>query len=115
MVNVLVIEDDSCTQEMFEQLLKAKLPNAEVYSALSLRQAEQWVKVIKFDVAIVDYVLPDGHGLFMQHKLEEMGVKTFFMSGFIANKPEFLPEPKRSFEKIEYNEMIEAISKEVAA
>jgi hypothetical protein len=84
-----------------------------VYAATTIRQAEQWLKTIPLDIAIVDYVLPDGHGLFSRLQLEAKGVKTFFISGFAQTRPDFLKPPDRFYDKIHYDDMIEDIVREV--
>ena len=59
--HILLVEDDQSLQELIEKLLKNN--NYIVSKANNIKEAEKLINLFKFDLMILDVMLPDSTGL----------------------------------------------------
>jgi len=62
-LKVLLVEDSDTARAMVRDLLAQEEPGVELHEAKDLATAIQALRERSYDCALVDYVLPDGHGL----------------------------------------------------
>ncbi|HZX65140.1 MAG TPA: response regulator, partial [Myxococcales bacterium] len=62
-LKVLLVEDSTSARAMVRDLLAQEEPTLELDEASDLATAIQALRERSYDCALVDYVLPDGHGL----------------------------------------------------
>lgn len=79
---VLVIEDEGDIQLIIQSCLGEMV---DMVSAVSLKQAEILLESTRFDLILLDVILPDGNGFDFAHKLknsgQNRGVPLIFLTG----------------------------------
>ena len=78
---ILVVDDHEDTPEMLKLLLSG--PDYEVHAAHSVDEAMQIAKLHEFDLYVLDKRLPDGTGIELCAKLNDLspGIPCIFYSG----------------------------------
>lgn len=66
---ILVVEDDKSISELVEIYLKNE--NYDVYQYSSAEEAMEYIHSIKFDIALLDVMLPKGDGFYLCRKIRE--------------------------------------------
>ena len=72
--HILLVEDDQSLQELIEKLLKNN--NYVVSKANNIEEAEKLINLFKFDLMILDVMLPDSTGLDFYKKRIKDRIKT---------------------------------------
>src|SRR6185437_11762953 len=103
MPKILLIEDDQNLAREIKNFLEAK--QLSVDSAGSLARAEDFLAVSQFDLIVLDFNLPDGHGPNLIKSLRERGILTPILMlteraqitdkicGFEAGTDDYLTKP----------------------
>jgi DNA-binding NtrC family response regulator len=87
---MLLVEDDERIRTVLAQLLR---PYFKVQEAIDGASAEYWIGVRRFDVAFVDYTLPDTNGIDLLRRMRAANpfVRRVITSGSLL--PELFPLP----------------------
>lgn len=72
-LNVLVVDDDSVSRQMVRRLLNCTPVKVEVEEAETAAEAVRILSDKKFDVALLDYRLPDGNAISVLKSLRKYG------------------------------------------
>ena len=110
---VLIVEDDASLVELIRETLLAE--GFAVDAAGSSQAALRKARAGRYDILLLDLILPDADGVILYGKLKNMlpgiGNKTVFMSGFSTETPvtdylkslgaAFLQKPFRSADLLE--------------
>lgn len=86
--NVLIIEDDELVRDLASQVLSNYGYNVQCVS--NLNQANSIVKSNRFDLFLIDIVLPDGNGVDFIESIKGDNAKAAFIlsSGYTEDKPQ---------------------------
>ena len=68
-IHILIIDDDEKIRDLLKQYLKNN--NFFVSTALNASDAEEKLKIIKFDLAIIDIMMPGKDGLQLTKEIRE--------------------------------------------
>jgi two-component system response regulator HydG len=103
---ILLVEDEATTQQLLANVLRREGYSIDV--APSLAEAMNLAGRQSYDLAIVDWRLPDGDGLLVADRAADLGAKTLVMSGYLFQMParrarrhETLMKPLRPSEILE--------------
>ena len=70
---ILLIEDSDTDQFRYRRYLEKEIPNIDLSTAESIKDANLFLAKRKFDCVLLDYLLPDGTGLdFVQNNHEQL-------------------------------------------
>lgn len=72
-LSILVIDDDSVSRQMVRRLLECTTLKVEIEEIETAMQAVQTLSDKKFDIALLDYRLPDGNALTVLKTLRKYG------------------------------------------
>ncbi len=114
---ILVIDDEQGIRELISEAMMAE--GFQVDSASNGGEAIEFIKDNIYDVAIIDFNLPDMNGLTLHHQIKiidkELADNTVFISGLVQKKDHldyfytesagFLPKPFR------INDLLYAVKK----
>lgn len=69
MAKILVMEDEPSVQDLLKMCLEAD--GHMVVTADTVKSAQNWLKEMKFDLAVLDLCLPDGTGIQVCSQIKE--------------------------------------------
>jgi len=86
---ILVIDDDPNVLDLISTLLEAH--GYEVQTAKTSQAALRKARINRYDLVILDLILPDADGVILHGKLKKLlpGIegRTIFMTGFTSKEP----------------------------
>ena len=68
-IHILIVDDDDKIRDLLKQYLKNN--NFFVSTAINASDAEEKLKIVKFDLAIIDIMMPDKDGLQLTKEIRE--------------------------------------------
>ena len=68
-IHILIVDDDDKIRELLKQYLK--INNFFVSTAIDAADAEEKLKIVKFDLAIIDIMMPGKDGLQLTKEIRE--------------------------------------------
>lgn len=82
---ILLLEDEPTTQQLLANVLRREGYSIDV--APSVAEAMNLIGQHCYDLAIIDWRLPDGDGLLVADRAADLGAKTLVMSGYLFQMP----------------------------
>ena len=82
---ILLVEDEATTQQLLANVLRREGYSIDV--APGVAEAMNLVARQPYELAIVDWRLPDGDGLLVADRAADLGAKTLVMSGYLFQMP----------------------------
>ena len=94
LVNVLIVEDNALIARIQQGFMKQVIPeNARIDIAYDCQIAKELTQKNEYDIILVDFGLPDGHGLDLTIYLRGQGIKSLIVA-VSGNLDEKTPEQR---------------------
>ena len=73
-MNVLILEDQIHTQVWLENIANTAFPTTAIKTANTLKEALHLITLDQFDIALIDFKLPDGTGVELISKIKQQTI-----------------------------------------
>lgn len=92
-MKVLIIEDNELAAKIEQLIMKQAAPDAEIYVAPDCATANTLVEKQTYDIILVDFGLPDGHGIELTRTFRHQGI-TALIAAVSSDLDQATPEER---------------------